>query len=231
MSEKLLEAVERETGANPEYSVIWIHGLGDSGHGFVAVVRQLDLTGCPAVRFVLPHAPNMPVTINGGYVMPSWYDIRGADIAATEDEAGIRASHAMLNKLIEREIARGIPAEKIFVAGFSQGCAMALQIGLRFPQRLAGIIGLSGYVPLGHTVPAERSAANLKTPIFLAHGRHDAVIPILRSEQTRDYLAALGHRIEWRAYQMEHNVIDDEVDDIAAWLRQIIINSPQHPEK
>ncbi len=221
MTDQLLKTVERETSAQPKCAVIWMHGLGDSGHGFAPIVPQLELDGCPAIRFVFPHAPTMPVTINGGFVMPAWYDIRSADIVAREDEAGIRASHAAIDKLIAREIARGIPAEKIVLAGFSQGCAMALHVGLRYPQKLAGIMGLSGYVPLGQTVPAERSAANLKTPIFIGHGRHDGVVPILRAQQTRDYLSALGHRIEWHEYEMEHNVIDDELDDISAWLRRI----------
>ncbi|MBI3229939.1 MAG: carboxylesterase, partial [Burkholderiales bacterium] len=149
MSEQLLKTVERETGDHPKHAVIWMHGLGDSGHGFAPIVPQLQLDGCPPLRFVFPHAPTMPVTVNGGYVMPAWYDIRGADIVAREDEAGIRASQAAIIKLIEREIARGIPAANIALAGFSQGCAMALHVGLRYPQKLAGIMGLSGYVPLG----------------------------------------------------------------------------------
>ncbi|WP_338845150.1 dienelactone hydrolase family protein [Massilia sp. W12] len=219
MTEKLLDAVQRETGPKPQAAVIWLHGLGDSGHGFSPIVPQLDLDGCPDIRFIFPHAPAMPVTINNGYVMPAWYDIRDGDLAQREDEAGLRKSEAAIAKLIAREHARGIPYERIVLAGFSQGCAMTLQTGLRFPHRLAGLLGLSGYLPLGHTLANERHAANAKTPLMLMHGKQDPVVPIRRAEQSRDLLAALGYRVEWRAYPMEHTVIDEELDHISAWLR------------
>lgn len=222
MSETILASVERTTGPDPQAAVIWIHGLGDSGHGFSPIVPQLDLDGCVDLRFIFPHAPSIPVTLNGGYVMPAWYDIRPGDITAREDEGGLRHSQKQIEALIAREIGRGIPAANIVLAGFSQGCAMTLQTGLRHPEKLAGLLCLSGYVPLGHTLPAERHTANLKVPIFQAHGRSDPVIPILRAEQTRDYLSALGYVVEWHAYQMEHNLIDEELDDISAWLRKVL---------
>lgn len=222
MREQLLKYVEFESGPQPTVAVIWLHGLGDSGHGFMPVVKQLNLKGCPPIRFILPHAPSMPVKLNGGYVMPAWYDVGGTDIVKSEDEVSIRASQKLIEQLIEQEKARGIPASRIVLAGFSQGCAMALQVGLRHPEKLAGIIGLSGYLPLGHTVATERHAANTKTPIFLAHGRLDDVIPLLRAEQSRDFLSALGYRIDWREYRMAHNVIEHEIDDISAWLEAIL---------
>jgi phospholipase/carboxylesterase len=217
-----LETIQIETGPNPTVSVIWMHGLGADGHDFVPIVRELDLAGCPAIRFVFPHAPMMPVTINNGYVMRAWYDILGVDIARREDEAGLRKSQAMIERLIEQEKARGIPANRIILAGFSQGCAMTLQTGLRYPEKLAGLLCLSGYLPLHTTVMAERHAANNDTPIFLAHGRGDPVIPIVRAEQSRDILNSLGYAIEWHEYMMPHSVCAEEIDDISAWLKRVL---------
>jgi phospholipase/carboxylesterase len=217
-----LETIQIETGPNPTVSVIWMHGLGADGHDFVPIVNELDLAGCPAIRFVFPHAPMMPVTINNGYVMRAWYDILGADIARREDEAGLRKSQVMIERLIEQEKARGIPADRIILAGFSQGCAMTLQTGLRYSEKLAGLLCLSGYLPLHTTVIAERHAANNATPIFLAHGRSDPVIPILRAEQSRDVLKSLGYSIEWHEYMMPHSVCAEEIDDIGAWLKRVL---------
>jgi phospholipase/carboxylesterase len=222
MTSPTLETILVDTGPNPLASVIWLHGLGASGDDFVPIVRELDLTGLPAIRFVFPHAPTMPVTVNNGYVMRAWYDIIGADLARREDEKGLRASQAMVEQLIAQEKARGVPADRIVLAGFSQGCAMTLQTGLRHPERLAGLMCLSGYVPLNTTIAAERHAANQDTSIFLVHGRGDQVIPIVRAEQSRDLLRSLGYDVEWHEYMMPHSVCQEEVEDIGAWLRRVL---------
>jgi phospholipase/carboxylesterase len=218
----LLDSIEIETAPNPTASVIWLHGLGADGSDFVPIVGELDLTGCAPIRFVFPHAPTMPVTINNGYVMRAWYDILGVDIPSREDEAGLRKSQEAVQKLIEREKSRGIPADHIVLAGFSQGCAMTLQTGLRHPEKLAGLLGLSGYLPIHTTVAAERHMANHDTPIFLAHGRSDPVIPIDRAERSRDALEAHGYQVEWHEYMMPHSVCQEEIDDVGAWLRRVL---------
>src|SRR5512133_1929354 len=222
MTPATLDTIQVDTGPNPTVSVIWLHGLGASGDDFVPIVRELDLTGLPAIRFVFPHAPSMPVTVNNGYVMRAWYDIIGTDLVRREDEKGLRASQAMVEQLIAQEKARGVPAERIVLAGFSQGCAMTIQTGLRHPEKLAGLLCLSGYVPLHTTIAAERHAANQNTPIFLAHGRGDQVIPITRAEQSRDLLRALGYDVEWHEYTMPHSVCQEEVEDIGGWLRRVL---------
>ncbi len=218
----LLETVEIATGDNPAASIIWMHGLGADGNDFVPIVRELNLTGLPAIRFVFPHAETMPVTINNGYVMRAWYDILGMDLVRREDEAGLRASQARIEQLIAREIARGIPAERIVLAGFSQGCAMTLQTGLRYPHKLAGLMCLSGYLPLADKIAAERSAANQQTPIFMAHGRGDNVVLINRAEASRELLTSLGYAIAWHEYMMPHSVCEEELDDIGGWLRSVL---------
>ncbi len=222
MSNTALESIQIETAPNPTVSVIWLHGLGADGNDFVPIVRELDLNGCPAIRFVFPHAPTMPVTINNGYVMRAWYDILGTDIARREDEAGLRKSQTMVEHLIAQEKAHGIAANRIVLAGFSQGCAMTLQTGLRHPEKLAGLLCLSGYLPLHATVADERHSANHATPIFLAHGRGDPVIPIDRAEKSRDMLRSLGHQVEWHEYVMPHSVCEEEIDDIGAWLKRVL---------
>jgi phospholipase/carboxylesterase len=219
---QLLENIEIETAPNPGVAIIWMHGLGADGNDFVPLVKELDLAGLPGIRFVFPHANTMPVTINGGYVMRAWYDIMGTDLVRREDEAGLRASQAQVEALIAREKARGIAANRIILAGFSQGCAMALQTGLRHPETLGGLMCLSGYVPLSATVPTERSAASLATPIFMVHGRQDGVIPVARAEQSRDLLKSMGYRIEWHEYMMQHSLCQEEIDDIGAWLKKVI---------
>ena len=218
----LLETIEIATGDNPAAAVIWMHGLGADGNDFVPIVRELDLSGLPAIRFVFPHAETMPVTINNGYVMRAWYDILGMDLVRREDEGGLRASQARIEQLIAREIARGIAPERIVLAGFSQGCAMTLQTGLRHPQKLAGLMCLSGYLPLADKIAAERSPANQQTPIFMAHGRGDNVVQIHRAEASRDLLASLGYAIEWHEYLMPHSVCEEEIDDIGDWLRRVL---------
>ena len=219
----LLETVEITTDDHPQAAVIWMHGLGADGNDFVPIVRELDLSDCPAIRFVFPHAETIPVTINNGYVMRAWYDILGMDLVRREDEVGLRKSQQQIEQLIAREIERGIPAERIILAGFSQGCAMTLQTGLRFPKKLAGMLCLSGYLPLADKLPAECSAANRSTPIFMAHGRVDPVVQIARAETSRDFLTSLGYAIEWKDYSMPHSVCEEEIDDIGhvitRWLR------------
>lgn len=217
-----LETIEIETAPSPQSAVIWMHGLGADGHDFAPIVRELDLSGCTGIRFVFPHAETMPVTINNGYVMRAWYDILGMDLVRREDAQGLRTSQQRIDDLIAREIARGIPAERIVLAGFSQGCAMALQTGLRYPQRLAGLMCLSGYLPLADTIADERHAANQDTAIFMAHGRGDGVVLINRAEASRDLLQQLGYHVEWHEYMMQHSVCAEEVDDISRWLRQTL---------
>lgn len=224
MTTELLETVEIESGAQPTAAVIWMHGLGADANDFVPIVKELDLRNCPAIRFVFPNAPQIPVTLNGGYIMRAWYDIAaaGTDINKREDEAGLRLSQQQIEALIARENARGIPTDKIILAGFSQGCAMSLQTGLRHPQKLAGIMGLSGYVPLADKLAAERHTANQDTSIFLVHGTVDPVIPIQRAQQSRDLLVSLGYPVEWHDYWMQHSVSPQEITDIGNWLRKVL---------
>ena len=219
---QLLETIEIDTAPNPTVAIIWMHGLGADANDFVPLVKELNLAGLPGIRFVFPNAKTMPVTVNNGYVMRSWYDIIGTDIARREDEAGLRASQADVEALIAREKSRGIPAERIILAGFSQGCAMTLQTGLRHDEKLAGLLCLSGYVPLADKISNERSEASLKTPIFLVHGTHDGVIPVARAHQSRDLLKALGYQVEWHEYMMQHSLCLEEVNDISAWLKKVL---------
>lgn len=218
----LLETIDQQTGPNPRASVIVLHGLGADGNDFVRVARELDLSAAGDVRFVFPHAPVIPVTINGGYQMRAWYDILGADLVQREDETGLRQSLASLEALIVREKARGIPAERIVLAGFSQGCAMALLTGLRHAERLGGIVGMSGYLPLAATTAAERHDANTSTPVFLAHGRMDPVVPLARAIASRDALTALGYSVEWHDYPMAHSVCAQEIADLNRWLLGVL---------
>jgi len=221
MSE-LLDHVTIDTSDNPEISVIWLHGLGADGNDFVPIVRELDLAGLPGIRFIFPHARTMPVTVNGGYVMRAWYDITGAELTRREDENGLRASQKEVEAFIAREKARGIPASRIVLAGFSQGCAMTIQTGLRHPEPLAGMICLSGYVPLSARLAAERTQESLATPIFMAHGRHDNVVPFARAEQSRDLLVSLGYQVEWHEYAMQHSVCLEEVQAISAFFKKVL---------
>lgn len=214
--------IEIETGPNPTASVVLMHGLGADGNDFVPIAQELDLASVGPVRFVFPNAPVMPVTINGGYQMPAWYDIYGPNLVQREDEAGLRRSQAAIEGLIEREKGRGIPARRIVVAGFSQGCAMALMTGLRHQEKLAGIVGLSGYLPLAAMLAAERSAANQDTPIFMAHGSADPVVVLQRATASRDALKALGYAIDWHEYPMAHSVCMEEVADLNGWLLKVL---------
>lgn len=218
----MLDLIEAETGDNPTATLIILHGLGADGNDFVPLAEELDLESVGPVRFVFPHAPEMPVTVNNGYRMRAWYDIVGFDARAPQDEAGLRRSLALVEGLLAREKERGIPAGRIVLAGFSQGCAMALLAGLRHAERLAGIAGLSGYLPLADKTAAERSAASLETPIFLAHGAHDEVVALERGEASRDALRALGHEVEWHEYLMGHAVSPLEIVELNAWLVRVL---------
>jgi phospholipase/carboxylesterase len=212
-----LETVEIETAASPDASVIWLHGLGADGHDFEPVVPELRLPPTLRPRFVFPHAPVRPVTLNMGMRMRAWYDILQLG-GGPEDEAGVRASQGRVEALIERERSRGVAARRIVLAGFSQGGAIALHTGLRHGQRLAGILALSTYLPLAGSLQAERSEANRDVPIFMAHGEFDDIIPITRAQQSRQALAAQGYALQWHSYPMPHSVCGEEIADIAAWL-------------
>ena len=218
----ILDCVEHETAPNPTHSVIWLHGLGADGHDFAPIVPELGLRDRPAVRFVFPHAPVQPVTINGGMAMRSWYDILAMDLVRREDDAGIRRSEQAVHALIRRENERGVPTRNIVLAGFSQGCAMTLHTGLRYPQRLAGLVGLSGYLPLLDLFQAERGGANADTPVFLAHGLYDPVVALERAEASRRLLQELGHDVRWHTYPMPHAVCPPELADIADFLREVL---------
>ena len=220
MTSSPLETLEFATSPTPEAAVIVLHGLGADGNDFVPVAQMLD-PGV-GVRYVFPNAPEMPVTINNGYVMRAWYDIREGDLTQREDEAGLRRSQQAIDTLIEREITRGIPAHRIVLMGFSQGCAMTLLSGLRQSHRLAGLVGLSGYLPLAATTETERTPANQHTPIFLAHGTEDPVVPLQRAIASREQLQALGYRVDWHQYPMPHSVCPDEVADIDAFLKRVL---------
>ena len=215
----LLECVEIETGPNPTRAVVWLHGLGADGNDFAPLVPELNLNGLPAIRFVFPHAPIRPVTINNGMAMRAWYDIFAPDLVRREDEPGLRASQQAVEALIARENERGIPSQHIVLAGFSQGCAMTLQTGLRHDQKLAGLMGLSGYLPLASTAAAERSPANQDTPVFLAHGVMDPVVVPSRAEATRQALQDMGYSVDWHTYNMPHSVCLEEINDISAFLQ------------
>jgi phospholipase/carboxylesterase len=217
-----LQVIEAETGPSPTATVIILHGLGADGNDFVPIARELDLSAVGDVRFIFPHSPTRPVTINGGYVMPAWYDILGTDLARIEDEAGLRESQALVDAVIANERARGIAANRIVLGGFSQGCAMTFMTGLRYPERLAGLLGMSGYLPLAATTAAERSEANADVPIFQAHGRADPVIALARATASRDALVALGYAVEWHDYPMPHSVCPQEIADMNRWLLKVL---------
>jgi len=214
--------IEIETGRNPNACVIVLHGLGADGNDFVPICEQLELDAVGPVRYVLPHAPQRSVTINGGYVMRAWYDILALGGQGGEDEPGLRASQSLIEGLIDREIARGLSAARIVLAGFSQGCAMTLLAGLRHRERLAGLAGLSGYLPLAACTAVERDPANQATPVFMAHGSFDPMISAARAIASRDALQALGYAIEWHEYPMEHSVCLEEIRDLNQWLLRVL---------
>jgi phospholipase/carboxylesterase len=222
MSSGVLETVERETGGKPTASVIWMHGLGADAYDFDPVVPLLDLGPDRPVRYVFPNAPVRPVTVNGGYRMRAWYDVRGIEINAGEDDAGIRDSAAAIEALISRELGRGIAADRIVLAGFSQGGAMALHTGLRYSSKLAGLLILSAYLPLADSVAAEALAANRSTPIFMGHGEVDNVVPLWIARASRDQLTKLGYAVQWHTYPMPHSVAPEELQDIRAFLAAVL---------
>lgn len=209
-----------ETGPRPTASLIILHGLGADGSDFVPFCSELTLDEVGPVRFVLPSAPVRRVSLNNGYPMQAWYDILPVSGPKREDEASLREAHTLVSALIEREMARGIAPERIVLMGFSQGCAMTLMTGLRFPHRLAGLVAMSGYLPLADTTEHERHPANLRTPIFMAHGSEDDVVSITRGAAARDLLVGLGHDVTWRSYPMAHTLCMAEVDEVHAWVAQ-----------
>ncbi|QID18853.1 alpha/beta fold hydrolase [Nitrogeniibacter mangrovi] len=223
MTDALLPCVEIETGSTPTHAVIWLHGLGADGHDFEPIVDEFDVGALPPTRFVFPHAPARPVTINGGYVMRAWYDILSHDFSRRrEDPQGVIESARQIEALVARERARGVPDARIVLAGFSQGGAIALHTALRHPQRLAGVLALSTYVPLADTLAAEAADANREVPIFMGHGRDDDVIPCAFAEQSYRLLLAAGYPIDWEVYFTEHGIVMEEVRDVERWLCRVL---------
>src|SRR6267378_2560400 len=221
MSE-LLPAIEIETKPKPSHAVIWLHGLGADGNDFVPVVKQMKLPPL-GIRFVFPHAPMRPVTINGGFVMRAWYDIAYQELVFKEDERGLRDSQKLIEDLIARENARGIPSNRIVLAGFSQGGVMTLQVGLRQPKRLAALMALSAYLPMSPMIEIERNAASTSVPIFMGHGIADNIVPLALGTTSRDTLNKLGYEVEWHQYQMPHSVCAEELADVGAWLKRVLL--------
>ncbi|MBT8447833.1 MAG: alpha/beta fold hydrolase [Gammaproteobacteria bacterium] len=219
---ELLDAIEIETGPNPDAAIIWLHGLGDDGHGWSAIVEALELPEGLAARFLFPHAPVMPVSINNGMAMPAWYDIRDVDFNSRADLAGVRRSQGLLEALIEREVSRGIRAERIVIAGFSQGAAVALHTSLRFGQRLAGVIALSGYLVDAASLDNEAAPCNRDLPVFMAHGTYDPVVRFEWGEGSMNMLRKAGWDVEWHAYPMEHAAVPEEIDAVGQFLRRLL---------
>jgi len=219
----LLDCIELQTAASPTRSVIWLHGLGADGNDFAGIVPELRLPSSLSIRFVFPHAPVQPVSINGGLPMRAWYDIRQPDLGKEEDAHGIRQSQHAIQALIARENARGVPTRHIVLAGFSQGCAMTLQTGLRLEETLAGLVGLSGYLPLADKLTLEAHLANQKTPILLAHGTQDPIIPLQRAQDSCQQLTAQGYDVLWKTYPMPHSVCGQEIQDISAFLQRVLV--------
>jgi phospholipase/carboxylesterase len=217
-----LQTLELSGSTPPRASIVMLHGLGADGTDFLPMADEMDLGPVGPVRWLFPRAPVRPVTINGGHPMRAWYDIRGTELTHREDEAGLRESFDAVHALIGREIERGVPAGRIVLAGFSQGCAITLGAGVRCTHRLAGLAGLSGYLPLVATTAAERVAANVTTPVFLAQGRRDGIVPLARGEASRDALQALGMAVDWQAYPMEHSVCIEEVQALRQWLLKVL---------
>jgi phospholipase/carboxylesterase len=215
-----LECVEIETAPKPRHAVIWLHGLGADGHDFEPIMPQLVRPEWPALRFVFPHAPIRPISLNGGLPMRAWYDIAGFDLSQKQDEAGIRASLAEVAKLVAREVGRGVPASNLVLTGFSQGGAIALAAGVRHAQTLAAIVALSTYLPIADITAGERGEANAATPIFMGHGAFDPVVPQYLGERSRDQLREWGYRVDWHSYPMAHQVCPQEIDELAEFLEQ-----------
>ena len=217
-----VECVVVETGPKPTACVIWLHGLGADGYDFVPIVKELEQMGLPNTRFVFPHAPKIPVSINGGYVMRAWYDIRNVDLQRQEDEGGIRQSQATVEQLIADQIDLGFPAEKIVLAGFSQGGAIAYQVGLRSKYRLAGLVALSTYLPCENTLDDELNPTNLNLPVMAAHGEQDNIVLMERGEKAVKLLESKGVEVQWHSYPMAHSVCGEEVVEIANFLKTVL---------
>lgn len=222
MKTHLLPAVELQTGPEPSATVIWLHGLGADGHDFEPIVPELGLPDDLSIRFVFPHAPSMPVSINGGYIMPAWYDIKHTDIGFQQDERGILESSRLIQMMIDREEMHGIASDRIILAGFSQGGAMALHVGLRQGEPLAGILALSCYLPLAETIEKEMRPETVKSPIFMAHGVEDSVVPFALGDNSHRNLQSLGYTVEWHSYPMEHSVCHEEIIKIGKWITSIL---------
>ena len=212
----VLPHIQLEIGQSPQHCIIWLHGLGADGEDFVPVAQEMNLP--VAVRYLFPHAPEQPVTVNGGYIMRAWYDITAADIAAQQDSVGIHASQAAIKALIAQETARGIAPENIYLAGFSQGAAIALHTGLRHLPQLGGIVALSGYLPLAETLAHDIHSMPKNIPIFMAHGRDDTVVPFATGQSSADILRKQSYQLEWQEYAMSHTVCTEEIRDIESWL-------------
>jgi len=217
----VLEYELTEIGGTPEYCVIWLHGLGADGHDFLPIVPELRLPDQPGIRFIFPHAPQQPVTINGGYIMRAWYDVVAPDLTAQQDQDGILLSTEFIRGIINDQVQLGISREKIILAGFSQGGAMALHIGLREPGQFAGIMALSCYLPLANELPLAKADDKLNMPIFMAHGNYDPIVPLQAGAISRDILTQLGYTVTWKDYPMEHSVCAEEIADISQWLQQV----------
>ncbi|MDX8404027.1 MAG: dienelactone hydrolase family protein [Mariprofundaceae bacterium] len=222
MKTHLLPAVELQTGAKPSATVIWLHGLGADGHDFEPIVPELNLPDALSVRFVFPHAPSIPVSINSGYIMPAWYDIKHADIGYEQDERGILESSRLIQMMIDREEMHGIASSRIILAGFSQGGAMALHVGLRQGESLAGILALSCYLPLAESIEQEMRSETVKSPIFMAHGVEDPVVPFELGDHSHHKLQSLGYAVEWHSYPMEHTVCHEEIIKIGQWITSVL---------
>jgi len=217
-----LPAIEIETKPKPSHAVIWLHGLGADGNDFVPVVKELKLPPL-GIRFVFPHAPMRPVTINGGFVMRAWYDIAYQELAFKEDERGLRESQKLIEELIVRENTRSIPSSRIVLAGFSQGGVLALQTGLRQSKLLAGLMALSSYLPMSPMIEVERNAASNSVPIFMGHGITDNIVPLALGKMSRDTLIKLGYEVDWHQYTMPHSVCPEELADIGVWLKSVVL--------
>ena len=218
-----LATIELTTGPNPTHSIIWMHGLGADGNDFVPIIEELDLPKTIAIRFIFPHAPKQPVTVNGGFIMRAWYDIRSADLDHAEDEVGLKRSEQLIMQLIEKEKSRGVASENIVLAGFSQGGVMSLFVGLRYAEKLGGVMVLSGYLPLAHQFESSAHLVNHTTPIFIGHGNEDMIVPIQLANKSKQQLITQGYLVEWHEYNMAHSVCNDELTDISKWLRRVLL--------
>jgi phospholipase/carboxylesterase len=217
------ETIERTCGtSSPTHAVIWLHGLGATADDFVPVIPYMGLSKTLAIRFIFPQAPDRPITVNGGYVMPGWYDIKGRDITDKEDLPGMTQSRSIMDALIAEQMAKGVHSGNILLAGFSQGGAVAYYTGIRSPYKLAGILALSTYLPFFRNAPAEHSGANLDSPILAMHGKFDQVVPLAAGKLSADSLSALGYKVDWREYEMEHSVIPEQLEDIGSWINELL---------